>query len=340
MKNWKLLLVPLLLFLSLLFLRTPSPNFRAGPAIESSLSSICNRNSYPPQWQLRSDQLTVLISGFSESRLHLLQNITRSYSSFPCVHSVFILWGNYSTPPTVLQTLNLESLGAPIYVLKNPSSSLNHRFLPRDFISTRAVLVCDDDVEIQDSASLTFALRLWSQHGGKRIVGFFARSHGFDLETRAWMYTVFPDRYSIILTKLMIVGTEFLYLYTCHSPKGVKEFVDNARNCEDIAMNFVVADRTRAGPVLVEGNPRDWGDTRNSEGGLVVDAALSSLEDHRKRRGGCITEFHKLWGRMPLRYSYGVVGNRVHEQGLCEKLGVLVPCDRDANLNTSSNQRT
>ncbi|KAH9322624.1 hypothetical protein KI387_017263 [Taxus chinensis] len=335
-KSSRLLVIPLFLFISLLFLRIPNPNPNppTGLGIESLSSSICNPNFYPPQWQLRSDQLTVLINGFSESRLPLLQKIARSYSSFPCVHSVFILWGNSSTPSTLLETLNFESLGAPIYILRNPSSSLNDRFLPRDFISTRAVLICDDDVEIQDSASLSFALRVWSQHRRKRIVGFFGRSHGFELETGAWIYTVHPDRYSIILTKLMIVGTEFLYLYTCHSPKGVREFVDKVRNCEDIAMNFIVADRTGVGPVLVEGSPRDWGDTRNSEGGLVVDAALSSLEDHRKRRGGCITEFHKLWGHMPLRYSYGVVSQRVREQGLCRKLGVVVPCDQFASLST------
>ena len=51
---------------------------------------------------------------------------------------------------------------------------------------------------------------------------------------------------------------------------------------------------------------------------------------HWEKRGECITEFHRLLGRMPLRYSYGkVVEAAVGEQGLCSKGGRLVRCDRD-----------
>lgn len=338
MSRSKLLLVLSLLTLTLPFLflllkRHSNPS--AGPEINPHSTFICDRRSYPQPWRLRPDQLTVLVNGFSESRLPLLRRIAQSYSAFPCVHSVFILWGNDSTPSELLETLDLTSLGAPIYVVKQPSRSLNDRFLPRGaVIATRSVLICDDDVEI-DAESLCFALRVWAQHGERRLVGFFARSHGFDLETGSWIYTVHPDRYSIVLTKLMIVATEYLFLYTCETPPGVREFVDENRNCEDIAMNFLVADRTGTGPLLVRGNPRDWGDTRNSGGGGVVDAALSNREDHRKFRGGCITEFHRLWGRMPLRYSYGVVGSNVREQALCDKFGVLVPCDQEAGSNSS-----
>lgn len=332
-----------LLFLALLtlicpflfLLLQPHSNPVAGPGIDPHIPSICDLRSYSQPWRLRQDQLTVLINGFSESRLPLLCRLAQSYSAFPCVHSVFILWGNDSTPSEILETLDLSSLGAPIYVVNQPSRSLNDRFLPREaVIATQSVLVCDDDVEI-DAEALCFALRVWAQHGGRRIVGFFARSHEFELDTGSWIYTVHPDRYSIVLTKLMIVATEYLFLYTCEAPPGVKQFVEDNRNCEDIAMNFLVADRTGAGPLLVQGNPRDWGDTRNSGGGGVVDAALSNREDHRKFRGGCITEFHRLWGRMPLRYSYGVVGSKVHEQALCDKFGVLVPCDQEAGSNSS-----
>eukprot|EP01018_Ginkgo_biloba_P010720 Gb_14383 [translate_table: standard] len=304
-------------------------NARSAKHLDISNEPICILKFYPQQWELRSDQLTVLINGFSETRLALLKKITRTYSASPCVHSIFILWGNNSTPSETLEKQVFDSLGAPIYIIKQHTASLNNRFLPRDFIVTRSVLICDDDVEI-DSKSLGFALRVWQQNEGRRIVGFFGRSHDFELETKSWIYTVHPDKYSILLTKLMIVATEFLFIYTCRNPTGVREYVDRNRNCEDIAMNFVVANRTGVGPVLVEGTPRDWGDTRNSGGGQVVDVALSNREDHRKDRGACITEFHRLWGRMPLRYSYGIVAQTVREQALCDKSGVLVPCDQEA----------
>jgi alpha-1,4-N-acetylglucosaminyltransferase EXTL3 len=84
---------------------------------------------------------------------------------------------------------------------------------------------------------------------------------------------------------------------------------------------------------------RDWGDARNDgdggrglkdgEGRRVREVGLSSRRrEHRKRRGDCLREFHKVLGRMPLRYSYGKVVNSVGEQGRCLKGGKLVFCDQ------------
>lgn len=120
-----------------------------------------------------------------------------------------------------------------------------------------------------------------------------------------------------------------------------RSVVDRARNCEDILMNFVVAEETGAGPVLVGANwARDWGDARNEDigdgdgrrglSGAVTQVGLSSRRaEHRKRRGECISEFHRVLGKMALRYSYGKVVNSVGEQGLCQKGGKLVFCDQN-----------
>lgn len=113
----------------------------------------------------------------------------------------------------------------------------------------------------------------------------------------------------------------------------MRRAVDVVRNCEDILMNFVVADETNVGPLLVGGRRvRDYGDARNEEDGFgnnEVSVGLSSRKgEHRKRRGWCIREFHRVLGRMPLRYSYGKVVDSVGEQGLCEKGGKLVFCDQ------------
>ncbi|KAJ1255825.1 hypothetical protein BS78_K152900 [Paspalum vaginatum] len=102
-------------------------------------------------------------------------------------------------------------------------------------------------------------------------------------------------------------------------------------------MNFVAAEESGAGPVLVDaGSVRDWGDPRNDanaeEGGAMKDVGLSATGGlgHWEKRGDCITEFHRLLGRMPLRYSYGkVVEATVGDQGLCSKGGRLVRCDQE-----------
>lgn len=121
----------------------------------------------------------------------------------------------------------------------------------------------------------------------------------------------------------------------------MRKIVDQMRNCEDILMNFVVADQVNAGPILVGAERvRDWGDARNDReegddvrrrlmGGVVAQVGLSSRRsEHRKRRGQCIREFHRALGRMTLRYGYGKMVNSVGEQGLCQKGGKLVFCDQ------------
>lgn len=67
------------------------------------------------------------------------------------------------------------------------------------------------------------------------------------------------------------------------------------------------------GPLLVEGQPRDWGDTRNSEE-VMTNMGLSARMDHRKDRGDCIVEFQKLWNGMELHFSYSKAISNVDEQ--------------------------
>ncbi|XP_017411644.1 glycosyltransferase family protein 64 C3 [Vigna angularis] len=284
---------------------------------------------------LRRDRVTVLMNGFSESRIPLLHSLAVAYSLSPIVSSVLVLWGNPSTASSVLhqlaRNLSLSTSSSPISLLLQPSASLNNRFLPRpDHISTDAVLICDDDVEV-DSKSLEFAFRVWEKNPN-RLVGLFARSHDIDLNRREWVYTVHPDRFSIVLTKFMLLRARYLFLYTCVGGAGMaraRGIVDAVRNCEDVLMNLVVAEEAQVGPLLVGAKRvRDYGDARN-DGEEEVRVGLSSRKgEHRKRRGWCIGEFHRVLGRMPLRYSYGKVVDDVGEQGLCYKGGKIVFCDQ------------
>ncbi|KAK2660079.1 hypothetical protein Ddye_006612 [Dipteronia dyeriana] len=307
-----------------------------------SSSDTCDP-AYPwdPQ-SLRWDQITVLINGYSEHRIPLLQSIASAYSASPIVSSVLVLWGNPSTSNKILsqlsRNLSLSSLGtASISLIRQSTSSLNARFIPRSSIRTHAVLICDDDVEI-DRESFEFAFRVW-QSNSDRLIGTFVRSHDVDLSRREWIYTVHPDKYSIVLTKFMILKNNYLWNYTCGGGATMAEtrrIVDEMRNCEDILMNFVVAEEANAGPVMVGAERvRDWGDSRNeNNGGRGLGSRISSVglssrrSEHRKRRGRCIMEFHRVLGRMPLRYSYGKAVDSVGEQGLCEKGGKLMFCDQ------------
>ncbi|CAN1164093.1 Glycosyltransferase family protein 64 C3 [Linum perenne] len=310
-------------------------------------SDPCDAASQPDRRTLRPDQITVLINGYSEFRIPLLQLIAVKYSASPLVSSVVVLWGNPTTSAQILGQLaqNLTSSSfspATISLVRQPSNSLNSRFLPLPSINTHAVLIIDDDVEV-DVKSFEFAFRIWRSNP-HRLIGLFVRSHDIDLSAKKWMYTVHPDRYSIVLTKFMILNREYLFEYSCNGGEAMRKMrktVDKMQNCEDILMNIVVADKTNAAPILVGAQKvRDWGDARNDEGksglkgteeegNMVRKVGLSSRRsEHRKRRGECISHFHKILGRMPLRYGYGKVVNSVGEQGLCMKGGNLVFCDQ------------
>ncbi|KAF2564310.1 hypothetical protein F2Q70_00017083 [Brassica cretica] len=75
---------------------------------------------------------------------------------------------------------------ASISLIQQSSSSLNARFLPRPYLDTRAVLICDDDVEV-DKKSVEFALSMWKSNHD-RLIGTLLSNlayyleHGFVLE--------------------------------------------------------------------------------------------------------------------------------------------------------------
>ncbi|CAO2207275.1 unnamed protein product [Urochloa humidicola] len=340
-------------FLLLLLVALARAAVSHGGAEEEDDAAACaaaNRTGAAP---LRPDRLTVLVSGYSERRLPLLRAVAGAYAAHPLVLAVVVLWCNPSTPDRLL----LRGGGGfpPRVKLRRAASpSLNSRFLPRPSdIGTAAVAVADEDV-LPDAAALSFAFAAWQQHQPAAagspaatgpLVGFFPRSHHLDLARGRWAYTAAqPGRYSMVLTKFMVLGAGLLYRYSC-SPElaAARAVVDRVRNCEDVLMNFVAAEESGAGPVLVEaGGIRDWGDPRNDanaggggggeDGGAMRDVGLSATGGlgHWEKRGECITEFHRILGRMPLRYSYGkMVEATVGEQGLCSKGGRLVRCDEE-----------
>lgn len=69
---------------------------------------------------------------------------------------------------------------------------------------------------------------------GFYVAGVFVRSHGFDLQWKEWNYAVHPDKYSIVLTKFMMMKQDDLFEYSCNGGMEMEEMrgiVDQMRNC-------------------------------------------------------------------------------------------------------------
>ncbi|PQP96932.1 glycosyltransferase family 64 protein C4 [Prunus yedoensis var. nudiflora] len=71
--------------------------------------------------------------------------------------------------------------------------------------------------------------------------------------------------------------------------RSIREFITKNRNCEDIAMSFLVANATSAPPIWVKGKIFEIGST-----------GISSLGGHSEKRTHCIDRFVAEFGRMPL----------------------------------------
>lgn len=66
------------------------------------------------------------------------------------------------------------------------------------------------------------------------------------------LFINFDTIYSMSTYNDVINGLQYWnYLYTKEMPSQIKEWVDSRMNCEDIAMNFLVANVTNKAPIKV-----------------------------------------------------------------------------------------
>ncbi|KAL3693498.1 hypothetical protein R1sor_007149 [Riccia sorocarpa] len=129
------------------------------------------------------------------------------------------------------------------------------------------------------------------------MVGFVPRMHWPKKTKHAreqytyggWWSVWWTGTYSMILTKAAFIHKDYLDLYTSRMPSPILSYVKEERNCEDIAMSFLVANYTDAPPIWVKGDIHEIGST-----------GISSLAGHSKRRTACVNYFVDVFGRMPL----------------------------------------
>lgn len=78
-------------------------------------------------------------------------------------------------------------------------------------------------------------------------------------------------------------------------PAEIREYVDEKMNCEDIAMNFLVANFTRKPPIKVAPRKKfKCPECTNTE-------MLSADANHMMERSACIDRFSKVYGMLPLK---------------------------------------
>lgn len=187
------------------------------------------------------------------------------------IGQVFVVWSELDVePPSVediLKDMPIANAGSnlrpadksqekvlpPLEFIRVPKDSLNSRFLPISNLKSEGVFMVDDDVRI-DCPSLKESFQAWRAHPNA-LVGFFPRlaSHAIDSKNpirriyHTWPFVYFRHRFNIILTKASFLHRKYLDMYFDEeeNPKEVLDYIDKHFNCEDIAMAFLIARKTK-----------------------------------------------------------------------------------------------
>ncbi|GAB1610800.1 exostosin-like 3, partial, partial [Argonauta hians] len=184
----------------------------------------------------------------------------------------------------------------PVYVVSSGKNSLNNRFLPFDVIRTDSIFSIDDDLTLAKE-SILLAFRVWRENRD-RLVGFPGRYHIWDSEKEKYLYkgSTSTSGFSMVLTGACFFHKHYSYLYTYVMQRAIWEYVEENLNCEDIAMNFLVADITRRPPIKVS-------KTLFYPCKYCGKKSISTSKSHNRKRIESLNFFSKVYGYMPLIYT-------------------------------------
>ncbi len=239
------------------------------------------------------------------------------YARCEGVDAVRVVWSESGNPPRGWEVPG----GAKLIYDVHEKNSINNRFVPLKGVRTDAVFNVDDDM-IVDCRSVLFAFETWRM-SSETLVGFNPRLHTTPLNYlekaplsqrslrfepkhswtgaekpcqyryRHYWYVWWHGAYSMVLTKAAFCHHKYFEMYANNLPKAVWDFVHENKNCEDIAMQFLISNATGLPPVWVRGHYRD-------SGVLDFSGGISTGTGHRMKRDECLTFFAEAYGRMPL----------------------------------------
>ncbi|KAK5650261.1 hypothetical protein RI129_001290 [Pyrocoelia pectoralis] len=239
----------------------------------------------------RSQGFTAAILTYD--RVESLFILIDKLSKVPSLSKVVVIWNNQKKSPPPMSSF--PQISKPIKVIRTKANKLSNRFFPYEEIETEAILTIDDDIVMLTADELEFGYEVWREFPD-RIVGFPSRTHVWDNVTLSWKYeSEWTNEISMVLTGAAFHHKYWSYLYTTTMPAQVRDWVDEHMNCEDIAMNFLVANVTNKPPIKVA--PRKKFKCPQ----CVNNEMLSADMGHMVERSQCVDRFTKAFGRMPLK---------------------------------------
>lgn len=256
-----------------------------------NLPNAAQNPLFLPLMGSKSQGFTALILTYD--RIESLFSLIQKLSLVPSLQKILVIWNNQKK-----QQPNLSSfpkISKPFKVIQTKANKLSNRFYPYPEIETEAVLSIDDDITMLTADELDFGFEVWREFPD-RIVGFPSRTHVF--ENNEYKYeSEWTNEISMVLTGAAFHHKYWNHVYTTSMPPSIKEYVDLHFNCEDIAMNFLVSNRTGKGPIKVTPRKKFKCHSRQCTNAEM----LSADKNHMIERSECINLFTKIYGTMPLK---------------------------------------
>ncbi|XP_028414208.1 exostosin-2-like isoform X2 [Dendronephthya gigantea] len=226
-------------------------------------------------------------------RVSMLFRVLKQLVQAPSLAKIVVVWNNVNKAPPLES--EWPKLSKPIEVIETKANKLSNRFFPYNEIETEAIFSLDDDIVMLTGDEIQFAFEVWLEYPD-RLVGFPGRLHTSGNSSSRLKYeSEWLNDVSMVLTGASFHHKYFSQVFTYMMPATIRRWVDKHMNCEDIAMNFLVANYTGKAPIKV--TPRKRFKCPECAHG----DALGPNHVHFVERSLCIQEFVKFFGKLPLK---------------------------------------
>jgi len=273
-------------------IRGPAGSPTEAPAMAGTAAAIS-----PELWPT-GNKYSIIIPSYN--RTDVLEDLLTHFnrSNCPSLKEIYVNWANATAGiPTFLEDGRFNR--HQVKITLPGVFGLEQRYVLPEDLDTEAVFQLDDDLRLS-CEDLEFGFKVFKQFP-KQIAGFVARGHYLDAESNTWKYKTrqFAE-YSLLLTDAAFVHRRWLksFFNPKIMPPGVLEFVKKHQNCEDIALNFLVAHFTKHPSNFVNGTVY-----------VARVPGISNGAGHYNVRDACLNKFAELYGYMPLENAKSYINN-------------------------------
>lgn len=261
--------------------------------------------------------VTLVMMSHSRKRWEGLLAILRKYRAMSILEEIVLIWNDPSdaTAPEELRALNAETPGVQLRVVEARVNSMNNRFAIWKTLSTHGVIIQDDDLWVEEKDLLRL-VDVWRLHPEQLVGAYMERDHfakdsaghlvelrpnysNVDIHAKVLIGEYWGPEYSQVLPHPWVISKDYLRLYM--ESQTLAWFVDETHNCDDIYMNAVVANSTRAPPIAVDVAVHFFF-TANDDSSM-----WNSDPDWARHRTDCLERVNRFYAAEPQSKETGTV---------------------------------